>query len=463
MESARSFVLDDLESDWIFSSKGGLNRTRIKEYIKKYLNVDALRPRGVLISTSDPVEFCAAFFAAVIEGIPVILANPNWGKYEWKAVFQQLDPGYLIGDVLEVEKQKISQPISAGSILIPTGGTTGGVKFAIHSLKSLICSSIGLQAFLGGGPIHSLCSLPLFHVSGLMQVVRSFITGGSIRFVENDQLLHELSVSDDLSEICISLVPTQLRRALECPDSSNTLKTCRAILLGGSSLPLELKNEIIRKKLPAIYGYGMTETAAMVAAIPKFEFLEDSHLGAVSLPHAEVDIVDEFGQLCRANERGRIRIRSDALFSGYWAHDQEDLTVGFLTNDEGLMDGTGRIKVIGRLDTLINTGGEKVDPAEIESAICRLPGVSEAFVIGYPDPVWGHSVTAFVVVDETVEIHRLRTILKRNLVPYKVPKRLYSVSKLPFNKSGKPDWARITLLLQKSCTVDSCEQPPNYE
>ena len=121
-------------------------------------------PPCFILLEEDPIEFAAAFFAAVWVGQPVALANPRWGANEQS----------------EFERLLREHPVDPGAILIPTGGTTGGVKLAVHDWASLCAAVEGLCDFLGGGPIHSCCVLPLYHVSGLMQIVRSFLTGGTV-------------------------------------------------------------------------------------------------------------------------------------------------------------------------------------------------------------------------------------------------------------------------------------------
>ena len=400
MEPLAPFELEALRRDWIVGQSGETFFASIQENLD-FLGGEPEFEKLVVIPEEEPVEFAAMFFAAVWLGLPVALANPNWGGAEQNEFDALVNQGR-------------SAP---GSILIPTGGTTGAVKLAIHEWASLRASALGLQDFLGGGPIHSCCVLPLFHVSGLMQLVRSFVTGGSIRFDDKE-----------VSRSCVSLVPTQLQRALQDEERVRALGESRAIFVGGAGIPESVAGRARELRLPIVPVYGMTETAAMVAAVPNADFLAEPDAGAVPVGDAEFAIEAD----------GRIRIKTPALFKGYHGRPSLDLSSGFVVNDAGRLDSDGRLHVIGRVDRLINTGGEKVDPGEVESALLEIEEVSEALVVGEPDEEWGEAVVAYVVGEfPSVEIGWFKEQLSGRLASYKLPKRVYVVGALPLDSRGK--------------------------
>ena len=344
-------------------------------------------PPCFILSEEDPIEFAAAFFAAVWVGQPVALANPRWGANEQA----------------EFERLLREHPVDPGVILIPTGGTTGGVKLAVHDWSSLRAAVAGLRDFLGGGPMHSCCVLPLYHVSGLMQIVRSFLTEGQLRF------------DDGVTQgFYLSLVPTQLQRALQSVSTLTKIKQAKAVFLGGAPMSDELAAEARRLKLPVIPVYGMTETAAMVAAVPNEDLLRDPNPGAVPLGQARFELTDV----------GQIRIQSPACFKGYHGQPPFDLSKGFLTGDLGRIDAAGRLHVLGRLDGLILTGGEKVDPREVEAALLRQEGVASAQVAGEPHPEWGQQVVAYLTGAASGSEQAIVEQLRTELAPYKLPKRI---------------------------------------
>jgi len=159
------------------------------------------------------------------------------------------------------------------------------------------------------------------------------------------------------------------------------------------------------------------------------------------------------GVQVRTGADGQIRIGGPVVFSGY--RNRPDLTAAalddgwFLTSDVGRLGADGRLTVRGRADEMINTGGEKVAPAEVAAILAGCPGVREAVVFGEPDPEWGEQVTAAVVpVDLAAppDLAQLRAAVRQRMPSYAAPKALILVTELPLLPSGKPDLAAIRAL-----------------
>ena len=401
------FDLKELQREWIRGNSPSDFLARVQ---KRRAKIEALtaqeRLRGVLIAEADPISFAASLFASVDLNVPVILANPNWGRKEWEELSILVDPALSFGVSGKLSSVKYGfTDLKPGAILIPTGGTTSGVRLAIHTWSSLSAAVPGLQAFLGGGVIHCACQLPLYHVSGLMQILRSLQTGGYIHFDKN---VYEGD--------CLSIVPTQLQRTMERSDGIRKLKMARAVFVGGSAMPESVAMQARTLRLPVIPVYGLTETAAMVAAVPNQEFLKDSKAGAVALGEAGFSIVD-----------GLIRIQTPALFQGYQGSKPIEPSKGYLTGDMGGLDSTGRLHVYGRADCLVNTGGEKVDPREVEAALLKINGIAAATVYGEPDIDWGEAVVARISCAKEMDLEKVRSLLKQELSSYKVPRRFVRV------------------------------------
>ena len=403
------FDLKSLERDWIEGISGQELLARVQSEAKLIQGQD----QPVVIDQTDPYDFTVEFFAAVSAGRSIALANPNWGAQEREQFTA------LIGLSTPPPAGAISSGTSLKScrqatvILIPTGGTTNGIKLATHSWETLEIACKGVQQFLGGGAIDSCCVLPLYHVSGFMQLLRSYHSGGYIRFDE-----------DEVEGRCLSYVPTQLRRALLDEKRTQTLTTTRVIFVGGAPISESLATAARKLKLPVMPVYGMTETAAMVAAIPVEDFLADPRAGALPIGDTNVEI----------DTSGRIRVQSPALFIGYHGGDSPDLTRGYLTEDEGYIDEKGRLHVMGRLDRLFISGGEKIDPREVEDAVSAIVGVEEVMALGLPDPEWGQKLVVYYTGQELVD---WKERLKEQLSTYKLPKEMLRVDHLPLDEKGK--------------------------
>lgn len=183
------FQLSELRRDWIVGTSGPAFQKRVQRRIAAIEAVKESRKRGVLIAMEDPVAFAACFLAAVYLRVPVILANPNWRRVEWDAVAASVNPALVLGkSPLDLSYDRKIARLPVGSILIPTGGSTGGVRFAVHDWKTLSSAWEGLENFIGPGPMNACCVLPLFHVSGLMQLLRTFISEGQLAFWDFKQL-----------------------------------------------------------------------------------------------------------------------------------------------------------------------------------------------------------------------------------------------------------------------------------
>ena len=189
-------------------------------------------------------------------------------------------------------------------------------------------------------------------------------------------------------------------------------------------MPESLAKEARKLKLPVMPVYGMTETAAMVAAIPVADFLTDSRAGAIPIGDAKIKI----------DSSGRIRIQSPALFKGYYGGEALDLTRGYLSGDEGYIDENERLHVTGRIDRLVISGGEKIDPYEVEDVVGAISGIEEVLAVGLPDVEWGQKLVVYYTGQELVDWEER---LKEQLVSYKLPKEMLRVDHLPLDEKGK--------------------------
>lgn len=235
------------------------------------------KKRGILITTSNPLEFIGAFFTAVYLEVPLFLGNPKWREKEWNQVFEQIRPAIVFGEVsyfTEEIEDNILQDLKLFEqcIMIPTGGSGGRVRFAIHTWESLSASAKATARFLGKDVINSLCLLPLYHVSGLMQVIRAVVTEGEVLF-DSLESFCEKEDFKGFKDFCLSLVPTQLERFMEDVKVLDLLRTFDVIFLGGAAVSEVLLERAKSEHLPLAPTYGMTETASMVAAMLPGEFL----------------------------------------------------------------------------------------------------------------------------------------------------------------------------------------------
>jgi o-succinylbenzoate---CoA ligase len=373
-------------------------RSALIPWIEKRTQEIADRPYHQ-IDTANPIEFLVEFWAAVLSNQSVLIHNPQWGRKEQIKVQQLLN------------QEPLSQP---GQILIPTGGTSGELKFAIHTPETLSAAVAGFQEFYGVTTINSYCILPLHHVSGLMQLWRSSTTNGRLIIAPEPQPVPS-------QEFFISLVPTQLQRWLEV--RRDWLQSFRAVMIGGAPLTKELADRARALQIPLSPCYGCTETAAMVTAMPPADFLAGHFSSGLPLPHVQLTIdVD-----------GRIKIQSNAFMEGYYPSTANPQAL----DDLGEIDDRGHLQILGRASQKIISGGEKIFPNEVEAVILATGLVADVCVIGWPDADWGEKVVALYVPLDPVDISVLKGAISEQLSKFKQPKNWLTVSVIPRNSQGK--------------------------
>jgi len=289
-----------------------------------------------------------------------------------------------------------------------TSGSSGTPKTVPHSLANHLASAkaANQQAPLDLGD-RWLCPLPLYHVGGLAIVFRCVLAGATVVFPEAEASLSQSIENQRPTHL--SLVPTQLFRLLrERPPTG-----LKRILLGGAPLPDSLLELCRTLGLPLATSYGMTETASQIAATPPGESVVGS--GKI-LSHAEVKISDEDEILIRGESVSAKHLQADG-----WLH----------SGDKGRLE-DGILFVEGRLDRQFISGGENIQPEQIETALMNLKGITQAVVIPVEDKDFGHRPKAFVDVDWKSEWElELRKTLPGYMIPIAYEKISESIGLKP--------------------------------
>lgn len=324
-----------------------------------------------------------------------------------------------------------------GWLGIATGGSSGGVKFARHDERTLSAAVRGFCAHFGIERVNAVDVLPAYHVSGLMARVRCAATGGTHMAWDWKRL--EAGERPELSRAggdwVISLVPTQLQRLLGSAESVAWLRGFRAIFVGGGPVWPELADAAARAELPVSLSYGMTETAAMVAALQPAEFLAGARSCGGALPHAKITLSTE----------GVVTIVGESVFRGYWTETAAGRE--FQTKDLGRFDERGRLHVLGRRDAVIITGGKKVQPAEVELALRASGEFDDVAVVGVPDAEWGEVVVAcYPAAGRKPDLQRVAEKMAK-LAGVLRPKRYAALADWPRSAQGKINRVEIAAKL----------------
>jgi o-succinylbenzoate---CoA ligase len=333
------------------------------------------------------------------------------------------------------------------ALVVPTSGSTGVPKGAMLTAGALRASASATHARLAG-PGRWVLALPLTHIAGLMVVVRALEAGrlpwqvtGTGEFDPEGFAATTASAATQAATdglpLYTSLVPTQLRRLLDgSAVATRALAAYDAILVGAAATPAALLARADRAGARVVTTYGMSETC-----------------GGCVYDGRPLD-----GVGVHVDRAGRVVIEGPVLFSGYRL--RPDLTAAALdgrgrlvTADCAQIDPDGRLRLLGRADDIIVTGGENVAPALVEDALATLPGVTSTVVVGVPDPQWGERVVALVVPrpGQTVRLADIRSALAGRLPRSALPQQVVLVGSLPVLGSGKPDRSAARALAAGHC------------
>jgi len=244
-----------------------------------------------------------------------------------------------------------------------------------------------------------------------------------------------------------SLVPTMLMRLLDDKLFQLHLEF-KALLLGGGPITQRLIDRSLERGIPIVSSYGMTETCAQIAANPMLQprgiYTPKKSAGSLFKPNI-IQIRDsESGSVMPANEHGEIWLKGPQVIDEYnnpeLTSRSFDADGWFKTGDVGHINRKGQLFLKNRRSDRIITGGENVDPVEVESALTHIKGIAEAAVLGIPDAEWGQKVVALVVPQssgKTLSDDEIFVPLKKQLSGFKIPKEIRYIDSLPKTPLGK--------------------------
>ncbi|HLS44462.1 MAG TPA: o-succinylbenzoate--CoA ligase [Ornithinicoccus sp.] len=340
--------------------------------------------------------------------------------------------------------------LGGDGVVLTTSGSTGQPKRVSLSAAALRASAEATAQRVGG-PGQWLLTLPPDHVAGWQVVVRSALAGTVPTRLEGTFTPGRfVSAAARMAHgpRFVSLVPTQVVRLVEDPAALEALSTFDAVLVGGAALPAPVLSRATAAGVRIHRTYGMTETAG----------------GCVydGTPLTGVSVRLDAGQVLLGGPVVADGYVGDDGLTGQRFSADDDGRRWFRTDDLGELDGQGRLRLLGRVDDVINTGGFKVAPRPVEEALLQLPGVREVVVLGVDDPEWGQRVAAVLVPRTDPEhgagltVDQVRDALRGALPAYALPRQVLWLDRLPLLPSGKPD----RVLLRDRCAVSSGTMGP---
>ncbi len=319
--------------------------------------------------------------------------------------------------------------------IVYTSGSTGTPKGVVHTVGNYIYSSIGtIEHLKMNSTDRWIQSLPLYHAGGILIFIRTLLCGGTT-VLPMDMKDITPEILDNRSTI-ISLVPTQLIRLIENGMIVESLRSFKAILLGGAPAPKWLIERSIALELPVIITYGSTESCAQVTALKLLENRNIIHTVGKPLKYREINI-----------DANRIIIGGPTLFK-YYLIDKKKIfpfekNGMFITSDSGRLDSQGNLILCGRRDNVFISGGENINPHEIEGALLAIEKISTAIVMPVEHKEFGMVPWAFIETCGMVNKDSVKAELKKKLPSYKIPKRIVILNEMADRNNMKYSRAQI--------------------
>lgn len=410
----------------LYAASGSINWQQLAERVNGLamgFRQQGVQPgQGVLLKSKNSESALLAYLALLQCGARLLPLNPQLPESQIGRLLAQLNLDFaLCLDSRAVDYPLVALKLQPASgclyhqwdgeslaTLTLTSGSSGLPKAVAHSFYAHLASARGVVELMSFSASDSwLLSLPLYHVSGQGILWRWLLTGATLR------VPHQQPLSQALAGCSFaSLVPTQLWRLLQQETVTTGLK---AVLLGGATIPAELTERAEAAGIHCWCGYGMTETASTFAAKRA-----DGRAG-VGLPlgNGQIKLVD-----------GEVWLRSPALACGYWRSGEllplTDAQGWLHTRDAGRWHG-GELQLQGRLDNLFFSGGEGIQPEQIERVLLSHPAISQAYIIPVEDAEYGQRPVALLERDRQVSLISITEWAAEQLAKFQLPFQWYDL------------------------------------
>lgn len=431
-----------------------LNPAYLESEFRFYL--EDLQARALLLPQGGDSPARAAAAALGVPVIEVIAEEGGAGRFRLSGTPRPLESSGGFAEADDV------------ALVLHTSGTTSRPKMVPLTQANLMASARNIGATLQLTPAdRCLNVMPLFHIHGLLAgLLAPLGAGGSSVCTASFSPERFQGWLGQWKPSWFSAVPTMhqaiLAQGRELPPHS-----LRLIRSSSAALPPAVMAGLEAAfGVPVIESYGMTEAAHQMASNPlPPRTRKPGSVGPAAGP--EVTILDKDGRPLASGETGEIAIRGENVCGGYLNNPEANATAfaggWFRTGDQGYLDGEGYLFITGRLKEIINRGGEKIAPREIDEALLAFPGVGQAVAFAVPHPTLGEDIAAAVVLNDGIVTGEteLRDFAFDRLPAFKVPSRIVFVSDIPKGPTGKLQRIGLADRLAEALAVEY--EPPASE
>lgn len=452
-------------------------------------DVDPAPGSRVGICAGNTIDHLVALLATYAAGKVWAPLNPRNGRSELDAMLAATRPSIVVADVTTVERftptaarlilsgsdagePNIRALIAAAAGRVPhrvarepgdaqvikfSGGSTGAPKPVVQSLRCINAQADGIRDFFEfSADDVNLIAAPLTHGASCF-VLPILEVGGTHVLLAQTKPEAVLAAIAEHGVTTMYAPPTLLYALIEAGVHPTAVPSLRHVIYSAAPMPPQRIRDCQRAFGPVIEtAYGQVEAPQIVAAMRASELMLEENLASVGRPSsvATVGIMGAGSVLLPAGEAGEIVVSGPLLMSGYLDRPDESartLVDGWLhTGDLGTIDERGYLFIRGRMREVINSGGFKIYPGDVESCLARHPVVAECAVFGVEDAKWGEAVHAAVVLRSgaSVESDELIAWVKAELGSVKAPKRVWFVERLERNPAGKVSRAAVRSALR---------------
>ncbi len=387
----------------------------------------------------NSVDMVAALLACAQRGIRFVPMNWRLAAPELQSLAQHAglaawhaDAAFAALNAVQASPHVETQHLD-DLLLVYTSGTTGQPKGAVHTQPAMLANiDAAIEALALTTESRTLATLPMFHVGGLcIQVLPTLMAGGVVKLHARFDASAWLKDVDGWHPTQSLMVPATMHAVINHGDWAGTdLASLQAITAGSSIVPRDLIDAFHGRGVPVMQVYGATETGPITLVLRADEAMAHPGSAGRAALGVEVRLVE-----------GELHVRAPNLARGYHRlpHDEAWADGWFKTGDLARIDPDGYFEIVGRRKDMIISGGENIDPAEIEKLVAAVPGVVECAVVGVPDTRWGEVPVLAVVCapDAAVTADDLRDAYVQRLARFKHPVRTVYLPALPKTALGK--------------------------
>ena len=418
----------------------------------------------VILSAAGNIEFVYAYFGVHIAGGICVPIDPDTNQTRFEYIEKSTTPVCVMGLLHNVKKETIPfsdvvNGTSKATYIAPeqsqvadilfTTGTTGAPKGVALSYNNLSAAARNINAFIGNTSSDvELLALPVSHSFGLGRLRCTLSKGATVvmlgTFANVKKFFKEMA---RCQVTMFAMVPASwgFIKKMSGKYIGKFADQLKFIEIGSSFMPVEDK-ELLMSLLPKTricMHYGSTEASR--SAFMEFHTYKDNLLSiGKASPNVEIKIFTSQGTPAALGEEGEVCVKGEHVTCSYWNETPERFASDFYdgyfrTGDCGTMDAEGNIYLKSRIKEMINVGGKKVSPMEVEDILNTIPGIKESACIGIPDPgiVLGEVVKAFIVADDNLSDEEIMQQLRPQLEVYKLPVEIERINAIPKTGSGK--------------------------